>query len=312
MNQVRPSPLAPHSGGDIAHFDYHHQPVLKQEVLDFLQPRSGFVYIDATFGGGGHSRDILYASHPQSIVLGIDANYQAVTSGQRWSDEFNGRLLLVQDNFRNLTKIWSAANLSQPLGGILFDLGLSSAQLAEQQWGFSFQITAPLVMRYDGNTEADLTAATIINHWPQEKLEEILRQFGQEPLAGRIAAAIVHHRPLTTTTQLADLVVKVYRHRFGRSRRHPATRTFQALRIVVNDELGALKDALDQAQQLLPKDGRLVVISYHSLEDGLVKRFLKQSSLWQILTKKPVVPGSEELVSNPRSRSAKLRAAAHL
>lgn len=292
------------------HFDYHHQPVLRQEVLNFLQPQSGKVYIDATFGGGGHTQDILEAS--QGVVLGIDANHQAIASGQQRLNEWHTRLTLVQDNFRNLGKIWPAANLGLPLGGILFDLGLSSAQLAEQQWGFSFQTVAPLVMRYDGNPEAGLTAAEIVNHWPQEKLEEILRQYGQEPLARGIAAAIVQRRPFYTTTQLADLVVSLYRRRFGRSHRHPATRTFQALRIVVNDELEALKDALNQAREILPAGGRLVVISYHSLEDGLVKRFLKQSPLWQVLTKKPVTPTVEELAMNPRARSAKLRAATHL
>jgi len=292
-----------------SHLEYQHQPVFLAEVLSYLRPQPGSAYLDATFGGGGHAAALLEASQPDGVVVGIDQNPRAIAAGRRRFSAAGGRVILQQGNFSQLAELWRSSGCSLPLRGVLFDLGLASAELADPSWGFSFQTDAPLIMRFDGDPDGELTAAQVVNSWSEQDLVDVLRTYGQEPLARPIAAAIIRQRPVATTGQLADIVVRQYVRRFGRSRRHPATRTFQALRIVVNDELEALRAGLAQAAEVLEPGGVLVTIGYHSLEDGLVKRTLKASEQWQVLTKRPLVPSEDEIASNPRARSAKLRAA---
>lgn len=311
MKNVRPSPLAPQSEQS-PHLEYSHQPVFLEEVLKFLQPQSGFAYIDATLGGGGHTSSILQANVPSGVVVGIDSNPKAIAYCEKKFLSVGKRFVAIKNNFRNLKQAWEQSGVKLELDGALFDLGLSSAELAESDWGFSFQTEAPLLMRYDADPEGGLTAYEVVNHWSADQLVEVLRTYGEEPLARLIVTAIIRNRPIANTAQLADLIVRVYARRYGHSRRHPATKTFQALRIVVNDELNALSEALTQATDLLRPGGKLVVISYHSLEDGLVKRFIKGNDRIKAQFKKPLVPSEAEQVSNPRSRSAKLRAAIKL
>lgn len=289
-----------------SHLEYQHQPVFTAEVLSYLRPQPGSAYIDATFGGGGHTAAILGAAGDGAHVVGIDQNPRAVALGRRST---SSQVTVVQGNFSQLADLWRSSGCKLPLRGVLFDLGLASAELADPEWGFSFQNDAPLIMRFDGDPDGELTAAQVVNRWREDELADALRTYGQEPLARQIAAAIVRQRPVATTGQLADIVVRQYARRFGRSRRHPATRTFQALRIVVNDELEALRAGLQQAAEVLEPGGVAVVISYHSLEDGLVKRAFKSGTRWEPLTKKPLVPTEAEVAANPRARSAKLRAA---
>lgn len=292
-----------------SHLEYQHKPVFTAEVLSYLRPQPGSAYLDATFGGGGHAAAILEAAGPGSVVVGIDQNPRAIEAGRSRFSGYGIGVILRHGNFSQLAELWRSSGCTLPLRGILFDLGLASAELADPSWGFSFQTDAPLVMRFDGDVDGELTASQVVNRWPEEELADALRTYGQEPMARQIAAAIVRQRPVATTGQLADIVVRLYARRYGRSRRHPATRTFQALRIVVNDELEVLRAGLAQAAEVLEPGGTLVTISYHSLEDGLVKRTLRGNAQWQVLTKKPLVPTEDEVAANPRARSAKLRAA---
>lgn len=289
--------------------EYQHKPVFTAEVLSYLRPQAGSAYIDATFGGGGHAALLLEAAGPDGVVVGIDQNPRAIEAGRSRFASFGSRVILQHGNFSQLAELWRSSGCSLPLRGILFDLGLASAELADPSWGFSFQTDAPLVMRFDGDPDGELTAEQVVNGWREDDIADALRTYGQEPMAKQIAAAIVRQRPVATTGQLADIVVRLYARRFGRSRRHPATRTFQALRIVVNDEMEALRAGLTQAAEVLEPGGVVVTISYHSLEDGLAKRAFKGNDLWQVLTRRPLVPTEEEVASNPRARSAKLRAA---
>ncbi len=301
-----------------------HVPVLYQEVLAGLQPKPGGRYIDCTVGAGGHAQGILEASSPNGQLLGIDADPEAIALARKQLAPYGERVVLVNDNFIHLEEI-ARRHGFYPVDGILFDLGLSSMQLAAAERGFSFRRNGPLDMRFDprhGEMAADL-----VNRLPVGKLAEILRRYGEEPRAWSIARAIVAHRPLKTTGELAVVVEKVV----GRGGRiHPATRTFQALRIAVNRELQALEEALTQALNLLASGGRLAVISYHSLEDRLVKEFMNRESRdcicppdlpicicghkanLRIVTSKPLRPSKEEIKRNPRSRSAKLRIASRL
>ncbi len=301
-----------------------HIPVLFKEVLTGLRPRPGGRYIDGTVGAGGHARGILEASGPDGLLLGLDADPAVLgLAGERLAG-FGPRLTLVEGNFADLEDI-AAQHGFCPADGIVLDLGLSSLQLENGARGFSFQKAGPLDMRFSGQ---GLTAADVVNTLSQEALRDLLRRYGEERHAGRIARAIVAHRPLTTTTELAEVVVRAV----GRSGRiHPATRTFQALRIAVNDELTALTAALAATLNVLAPGGRLAVISFHSLEDRLVKTFYRdhsracicppqspictcggQQATLRILTKKPIRPSIEELKRNRRSRSARLRLAVHL
>jgi 16S rRNA (cytosine1402-N4)-methyltransferase len=267
-----------------------HIPVLQKEVLKYLDPKPNENFVDCTIDGGGHSKAILEKIKPDGKVLGIE-----------WDKEICqkiklDRLILINDSYVNLKEIVKDFG---PINGILFDLGMSSWHIDESGKGFSFLKDEPLDMRYSLDNE--LTAEYIVNNYSFENIEKILREYGEERFSRKIAKAIIDNRPIKTTFQLKDII------RIPRSKIHPATRTFQALRIAVNDELGNIEKALPQAEEILSPGGRLVVISFHSLEDRIVKNFFKNSKI-EILTKKPITSSLEELKNNPRSRPAKLRA----
>lgn len=301
-----------------------HCPVLYEAVLEGLDVHSGGRFVDATVGAGGHSQGILTASAPHGRLLGIDADPDAVALARRRLAPFGDRALLVQGSFAQLASIASRRGFTQ-VDGILLDLGLSSMQLSAPGRGFSFREDGPLDMRFDPS--GTITASGLVNELKERELVDLLRQYGQERQARRIARAIVESRPLHSTVQLATLIDEVVGRR---ERIHPATRTFQALRIAVNNELSALSEALPQALDLLVAGGRLVVISFHSLEDRIVKRFLQHeardcicppdvptcvcghSARVRIITRHPVRPSEEEVASNPRSRSARLRVGAKI
>ncbi len=301
-----------------------HIPVLYQEALAGLQPRPGGRYIDCTVGGGGHARGILELSSPDGQLLGIDIDPLAIEIAAERLRDYTSRFTLVNANFANLMEIVERHDF-HPVDGILFDLGISSFQLEQGERGFSFQREGPLDMRFD--LEGEQTAADLVNCLPEEELAEILLRYGEERQARRIARAIVSHRPLTTTRELAEVVRRAVPRR---GKIHPATKTFQALRIAVNDELENLAKALPQAVEILAPGGRLVVISFHSLEDRIVKRFFRDEArgcicppgipvcicghkpTLEIVTKRPIRPSAEEVKANPRSRSARLRVASRI
>ncbi|HUV73670.1 MAG TPA: 16S rRNA (cytosine(1402)-N(4))-methyltransferase RsmH, partial [Anaerolineae bacterium] len=293
-----------------------HTPVLLDEVLEGLEIRAGGRYIDCTVGTGGHARAILERSDPGGELLGIDLDLAAIVVAERQLSSFGKRVTLVHDSFAQLRAIASAEGFI-PADGVLLDLGLSSLQLESAERGFSFQRDGPLDMRMD--RDGDITAAHLVNELDGAELAEIIAKYGEEIKARAIARAIVRNRPLGTTLELANVVARAV----GRSRRlHPATRTFQALRIAVNEELEALSTVLPPIPAILAKGGRVAIISFHSLEDRLVKDFMVRESrdclcppeivvctcghkrTLQILTKKPVRPSANEVAQNPRSRSA--------
>jgi 16S rRNA (cytosine1402-N4)-methyltransferase len=299
-----------------------HNPVLPDEVIRYLAVEPGGRYIDCTVGAGGHARAIMERGAPGALLIGFDADPHAISLAQEALQDFTDSAHLINGNFRDLKATAERLNFI-PAHGVLFDLGLSSMQLAEEGRGFSFQYEAPLDMRF--SPDQAITAADIVNEYEQDELANIIWEFGEERYSRRVAGAIVRNRPIKTTTELASIVSKAVPG--SRSRIHPATRTFQALRIAVNDELNTLQTALEQARDVLGSGGRLVVISFHSLEDRLVKQFLQResrdcicppetpvcvcehSATLRVLTRRPVTPTEEEMKTNPRSRSAKLRAA---
>jgi 16S rRNA (cytosine1402-N4)-methyltransferase len=306
-----------------------HTSVLYDEVLAFLAPRPGGRYIDCTVGGGGHAEGVLARSSPGGQLLGLDADPAALARVRERLAPFGARVWLCHANFRELGRCARAAGFDA-VDGILFDLGLSSDTLEVSGRGFSFRRDEPLDMRFDPT--AGESAAALLADSTEAALRDILRRYGEEPAAGRLARALVRARaraPLQTTGDLVAVVESVLGPPRGRA--HPATRTFQALRIAVNDELDSLGAALEEAVRLLAPGGRLVVIAFHSLEDRIVKQFLRAESggecrcppglpvcvcarapRLRLLTRKPVAPSEAEIARNPRARSAKLRAAVRL
>lgn len=300
-----------------------HASVLLKEVLAGLAIQPGGRFIDGTLGGGGHTAAILQQSSPDGRVLGIDADPAALRRVKTILAEAvaQGRLLLVHGNFGQIEQI-ATAHQFQQVDGILLDLGLSSFQLETSARGFSFGREGPLDMRFDPSQEP--SAAEIVNTWHTDDLADLIYRYGEERQSRRIARYLVQHRPFHTTAQLADAVAKAVGGRKG-SRIHPATQTFQALRIAVNRELEMLEAALPQCLRLLKSGGRLAVISFHSLEDRIVKRWMQEEARsfapdpgalsgrrerspgLIMITRKPGVPSAEEIAQNPRSRSAKLR-----
>jgi 16S rRNA (cytosine1402-N4)-methyltransferase len=283
-----------------------HVPVLFTQVITALAVRPGGCYIDCTLGGGGHSLAILEGSGPQGRLLGLDRDPGALTAAHRRLEAHADRVSLTQSSFAELGSVARLAQFTE-VDGILFDLGLSSLQLADPERGFSIQHAGPLDMRFDPSQELD--AAEIVNHWPEGDIADLIFRFGEEPRSRAIARAIVRRRPLRSTAELASTVAGAVH---TRGRVHPATRTFQALRIAVNDELEMVRVALPQALDLLRPEGRLAVISFHSLEDRIVKNFMREQQQLErlkVLSKKPLTATDEEIEANPRSRSAKLRAA---
>jgi 16S rRNA (cytosine1402-N4)-methyltransferase len=309
-----------------------HLPVLVDEVMTMLAPVPGSLQIDATLGGGGHAERILEASTPDGRLLGLDADPAAIARvGLRLGSRFGDRLVLRQANFRELAGVAPGAGFGL-VDGLLFDLGLSSFQLAERDRGFGIRTGGPLDMRFDPSR--GLPASELLATLDVVELTALFRRYGEEPQAARIARAIVAARataPITTAEELSELIVRVAPGSIpGRRRIHPATRVFQALRIAVNAELDALAEALTAAVDLLRPGGRLVVLSYHSLEDRIVKRFFQaerrgcvcppnlpvcvcgRSPRLRLVTRPSLTPSAAEIATNPRARSARLRAAERL
>ncbi len=286
-----------------------HIPVLLTEAVEALAVQPGGRYIDCTIGAGGHAAAILDRSSPGGQLLGFDADPEAIKAAEARLEAYGDSALLVNENFTNLEAICVKYDFA-PVHGILFDLGLSSLQLNGNGRGFSFQHDAPLDMRFDPGQE--VTAASIVNTYSEVELARLIKTYGEETRSRRIARHIVQQRPIETTLQLAWTIEHAAGGRRGRI--HPATKTFQALRIAVNYELEYLETALKQAINLLGFEGRLVVISYHSLEDRIVKQFMRQESSGdnprlRRINKKVIIPSDAEVQMNSRSRSAKLRAA---
>lgn len=297
-----------------------HIPVLLNEVLYWMDPKPNTNVIDATIGGGGHAEALLERIAPQGKLLGIDWDLEAITGLQKKFEHQikKEHLILFQGNFTEISKIMRETKF-QYIFGIVADLGMSSDTLEKSGRGFSFQRDEPLLMTYNSNPSADmLTAERIVNTFSQEELEEIFRKFGDERRARTYANAIVKARDnkrIRTSKGLAEIIREVNPERRGKARIHPATKIFQALRIAVNNELYNLEKLIEDGVRELEPCGRILIISYHSLEDGIVKRaFKKMASAGdvEILTKKPIRPSREEVSENRRARSAKLRAAKKL
>ncbi len=299
-----------------------HQPVLYHESIKYLQPKPNGKYIDGTLGAGGHAEGILKSSAPNGQLLGLDLDDQAVTIARNKLSIFGNRCFIRKASYADME------NQAQALGwenvdGILLDLGLSSMQLDTADRGFSFLREAPLDMRFD--RKKNRTAADLINSLPEKEISDIIWKYSEDPKSRQIAKLIIENRPIFTTKELADLILKVYRGK--REKTHPATRTFQALRIEVNCELEVLKKGLVVSLNVLRSGGRIAIITFHSLEDRIVKQFFQREStdcicppeqpictckhqaVIKIITKKVVKPSQEEMVNNSRARSAKLRVA---
>jgi 16S rRNA (cytosine1402-N4)-methyltransferase len=305
--------------------DSPHQPVLYQPSIDALQPHDGGRYVDATVGAGGHAWGILQRSSPTGSLLGMDRDKNALDIAREKLNEFQSRVVLRHASYKEMKHELKQQNWNQ-VDGILMDLGLSSMQLDTPDRGFSFRVDSLLDMRFD--TTAGVSAAEILNSTPEDELARILWEYGEETKSRRIASAIVSSRPVNTTAQLASLVSRVYGS--NRGEHHPATRTFQAIRIAVNDELEGLRKTLPIAVDVLNPTGRLAIITFHSLEDRIVKQFFQIESRdcicpprqpvctcghkasIRLIQRKPIVASKEEIQENPRSRSAKLRIAEKL
>jgi len=298
-----------------------HVPVMLREVLEALKPKDGGRYIDGTFGGGGYAAGLLDAA--DCSVLGIDRDPEAVARGTKISARYNGRLRVVEGNFAEMDSLFGETCGGQS-DGVVLDLGVSSFQLDEPQRGFSFREDGPLDMRM---SKEGPSAADVVNAADEKTLTTIIATLGEERHARRVARAIIVARPLSRTKELADVVAKALGPGALREPIHPATRTFQALRIHVNDELGELERGLEAAERVLKEGGRLAIVAFHSLEDRIVKRFLNERSkpaavsrhapgrgperaqTFRLVWSKPRTPSDKEIQSNPRARSARLRAA---
>lgn len=308
-----------------------HLPVMPEESIEYLRPAPGKIFVDCTLGGGGHTEKLLELTAPNGKVIGIDLDQLAIDTAKKALKPFGNRAILVKDNFSNFKSILKNNKISK-VDGVLLDLGLSSGQLRDQKRGFSFLSQGRLDMRF--GQQSDLTAERILNSAKENELVEIFQEFGQERLSRPIAKAIVEQRrvkPITQPAQLVEIISIIYKKYFReKSRTNPATKIFQALRIAVNNELKNLEKVLPAAIAALNPGGRLVVISYHSLEDKIVKDFLRQESrdciclpqmplcqcnhkkTVKLLTLKPLEPTEDEVRENPRSRSAKMRVAEKL
>jgi len=294
-----------------------HTPVLLKETVEALSLRPGFKVIDCTLGDAGHSEEILEKIGPNGQLLGIDADVESVLRAKRYLYRFETQTKLVKDNFSHLKQIVEE-NSFAPVDGIIMDLGWSGPQFEERGRGFSFQKDEPLDMRFAADKNGE-TAADLLNDSTTEELKKIFKYFGEEELAEEIAEAVVGRRKIKkieTTEELTELVLQVYRKKLNSDKEipwiggiHPATKVFQALRVAVNKELEVLKEVLPQALEILSPGGRLAVITFHSLEDRIVKQYFQKvnNKTGKIINKKPIIAGEEEIKNNPRARSAKLR-----
>lgn len=301
---------------------YPHVPVLNREVLAYLNPATKRKYVDATVGAGGHAEAILIASRPDGLLVGLDIDHHAVAIATARLRKFSKRASIFNVSYIAMKECLKKMNWDC-VDGVLFDLGISSMQVDAAERGFSFNKEGPLDMRFDDHS--NFSAYDLVNQWTEEEIASVLWNYGEEPKARAIARAICAARPLNTTTQLAQVVLSAYHGK--NSKIHPATKTFQAVRIAVNQELKALEKGIHLAIDQLCAGGKIAVITFHSLEDRIVKEIFKQESkdclcppeqpvctchhkaTLSILTKKPVMPSDEEMKTNPRSRSAKLRVA---
>lgn len=302
-----------------------HYSVLYHEIIQAVNPKSGGFYVDCTLGAGGHASGLLEKTAPDGMVLGLDVDPEALDIARERLSSFGSRFISKHTSYTMLKRVVAECGWDG-VDGIILDLGASSMQFDQAHRGFSFLYEGALDMRF--NPEQILTAAEIVNHYDERELANLIFEYGEERQSRRIAAAIVRNRPFETTKELADLISKsVYRPKGKPRRIHPATLTFQALRIAVNEELINVKEVLPEAVQSLKKGGRLAVISFHSLEDRIVKHYFKKEAkdcvcppehlmctcdhraVLKIITKKPILPSEEEIQLNKRSRSAKLRIA---
>ena len=286
-----------------------HVSVLADEVITYLQVRSGGIYVDATLGIGGHTERILAATAPAGRVIGFEWDREAVALAEKRLKQFQDRLVILHASYTGLVEGVKRSGVGR-VDGLLLDLGVSSLQLDKQSRGFSFQSDAPLDMRMDERLK--VTAADLVNRLSQEELADIFYNFGEERQSRRIAGAIVQARqsePVETTGRLAELVSRAVPRRFHPRKIHVATRVFQALRIAVNREFENILQVLEDAPAVMAPGARVCVITFHSLEDRIVKQALNRNPAYKLVTKKPVLPGEEEISVNPRSRSAKLRVA---
>jgi 16S rRNA (cytosine1402-N4)-methyltransferase len=302
--------------------ELHHTPVMTPEIMQALNVQPGGRYIDGTLGEGGHSMEILKAANPGGQVLGLDADAEAISVATERLAEHGNAFLAINVNFRDI-RATALQYEFVPVHGVLFDLGVSSLQLDRESRGFSFRRSDPLDMRF--SFDQQVTAADIVNEYAESELADLIFHLGEDRAARRIARAIVRSRPINTSLELAEVINKANPRRGKRT--NPATRTFQAIRIAVNDELSALETALEQAVSLLGQGGRMAVISYHSLEDRIVKNFIRKQAAdcicppgtpvcrcdhlatLKVITRRPLIPSDSEIDANPRARSAKLRVA---
>ncbi|MCM8899872.1 16S rRNA (cytosine(1402)-N(4))-methyltransferase RsmH [Caldicoprobacter algeriensis] len=302
--------------------EFSHTPVLLDEVLKLLDCHPGQVIVDGTVGGGGHAYEILKRIIPGGFLIGIDRDPNALEAAQKKLEEFEGCFKLVHANFANVKEVLKSLGIDA-VDGMLLDLGVSSYQLEERARGFTYMQDAPLDMRMDPTQT--FSAYNVVNEYSQQELERVIREYGEERWAKRIAEFIVSSRPIETTGQLVDVIKRAIPAAARREGPHPAKRTFQAIRIEVNQELNLLPRAIESAVEVLKPGGRLCIISFHSLEDRIVKQMFRSLSnpctcppdspvcicgrrpLVKLLTSKPVTPTSREVSANPRSRSAKAR-----
>ncbi|GMQ95508.1 MAG: 16S rRNA (cytosine(1402)-N(4))-methyltransferase RsmH [Patescibacteria group bacterium] len=295
-----------------------HIPVLLKEVLSGLEIRSGETVLDATLGGGGHSTAICEIIGSGGTLVGLDQDSGALAAAKERLEKGACTVQLAQENFRDLDKALDKFGIGE-IDKALFDLGMGTHQLEGSGRGFSFQKDEPLIMTFDPHpTENDLTAREIVNNWDEENIADILYGYGGERFARRIAKGIAKARkegPIERTSELVEIIKKSVPAFYRKGKTHPATKTFQALRITANDEIGSLKEGLGKALRRLKKGGRVAVISFHSIEDRIVKIFFKEeakSGEYKIITKKPIAPSRGEIAENPRARSAKLRIIEHI
>ena len=290
-----------------------HIPVLLHEAIDGLNMKSGDIFVDGTLGGGGHIEEVAKRFGNTVVMIGIDLDPQAISRTKARLANLNLNVHYTEGSFRNIDVILNNLGFTK-IDKILLDIGLSSNQFEESGRGFSFQKNEPLIMSFKETlTEGDLTAREIVNTWDEENIKTILEGYGEEKFAYKIAQAIVKSRqikPIERTFELVEIIKSATPTFYHHRKIHPATKTFQALRIRVNDEIESLREGITKGFELLNLNGRLAVISFHSLEDRLVKIFFKDKytkGQARIVTKKPIIPTDEEIESNPRSRSAKLR-----
>ncbi|MDO9545732.1 MAG: 16S rRNA (cytosine(1402)-N(4))-methyltransferase RsmH [Pelolinea sp.] len=299
-----------------------HQPVLYHESLKYLQPKPKGKYIDGTLGAGGHAEGILTSSAPDGLLLGLELDDQAINIARSKLSAFEDRCFIRKASYVNMENQLEALGWDY-VDGVLLDLGLSSMQLDTADRGFSFLREAPLDMRFD--PQQGKTAADLLNSLPEKEISDIIWEYSEDPKSRQIARLIIEKRPIFTTTELANLILKVYHGKRGKT--HPATRTFQALRIEVNNEFEVLKKGLEVSLNVVRSSGRIAVITFHSLEDRMVKQFFQREStncicpseqpictcghqaVLKVITKKAIKPSQEEIITNSRARSAKLRVA---